>query len=753
MKAEDILKDLTEPQREAVTHVDGPLLVIAGAGSGKTRVITRRVAHLVATGIEPWHVLAITFTNKAAGEMKERISQLVDRRGVWVSTFHSMCARMLRQYPQQHGIDPNFTIADSADQLALVKEAMGRLQLSKENFPPAALAAAISRAKNQLRSPEQFASDAHDFFGEKAAAVYRIYQKLLDGNHTLDFDDLLMKVALLLRENRDFLDFWSDRFHHLLIDEYQDTNHAQYLIARSLAAARRNICATGDPDQSIYGWRGADISNILEFKRDYRDAKVVKLEQNYRSTKTILEAANAVIVNNRRRIERGMWTENAAGEPLRILLCRNEQAEGEAIALEAQRLQDAGVPFAGMAVFYRTHAQSRPIEQALLRAKVRYTILDAVTFYARQEIKDVLSYLRLCVNPADDLSLERIINLPPRGIGKTTIDRLKLRAQEQQVSLLDAVHRIDEIAELNDRAKEAVKAFDELLKTICGEKTFPVNEFIGTVLERSGYKKLLSAKGENERLENVSELVNAAAEYDAQNPEGSLGGFLEQVALVSDIDKEEGADDKVSLMTLHSAKGLEFPVVFIPGCEEDLLPHANSMDKESELEEERRLFYVGMTRAKERLVLLHAFQRARWGKTEVCMPSRFLDEIPARFVEEVSREEDDWHLGSGGGDDVLTLASDTQEESPEPPARTRPKRTAARIEEDSGRAIELEPEELASGGGLSKGDRVRHETFGPGRVVEVYGPARERRAKVYFEQAGMKTLVLKYARLVKIVAR
>jgi len=732
-----LLKDLTEAQREAVTHGDGPLLVVAGAGSGKTRVITRRVAYLIDSRVRPWHVLAITFTNKAAGEMKERIAQLVHERGTWVSTFHSMCARLLRQYPQPHGIDPHFTIADTADQLAYIKEAMRRLDMSTKNFQPAALAAAISGAKNGLQSPAEFAARPHDYFGQRAADVYRVYQRLLERNHTLDFDDLLMKVALLLQRDEAFLQYWSDRFHYILIDEYQDTNHAQYVIARSLAAARKNICATGDPDQSIYGWRGADIRNILRFQRDYPDAKVVKLEQNYRSTKTILAGADAVIQHNRQRIERGMWTNNPTGERLRILRRFDEAAEAEALAKLVAQLRSEGAPLSGMAVFYRTRAQSRAIEMALLARTIPYRMLDAVAFYGRKEVRDVLGYLRLLVNPADDVSLERVINLPARGIGKTTVNRMKQWSQHSDVSLIDAVRRVGEIAEINAAAKTRIRAFAELIDELARLESYPVSRLIVDVVERTGYATLLNAKDNEERKENVGELVNAATEYDEANEEGSLAGFLEQVALVSDTDQQEAGSDSITLMTLHAAKGLEFPVVFITGCEEDLLPHANAAATEREVEEERRLFYVGMTRAKERLVLLHAEERARWGKTSVCTPSRFLQEIPSECCEETVEKDDEW-------EDDEDVAPDDEDEPARAPA-------SSDASAGTARTLELAPEEWATGEGLQPGDQVRHAKFGLGHVVALSGSARQRRAKVCFDRAGTKTLMLSHARLVKIV--
>jgi len=751
----DLLKDLTEPQREAVTHVDGPLLVIAGAGSGKTRVITRRVAHLISVGIKPWHVLAITFTNKAAGEMKDRIHQIVETRGVWVSTFHSLCARMLRQYPGEHGISPDFSIADTADQLVCIKEAMTKLQMSTKNFSPNTILSAISRAKNGMMSPEEHAKAADGYFAEMAAKVHATYQQLLESSNLIDFDDLLMKVALLLQQNREFLDHWSNRFRYILIDEYQDTNHSQYTIAHSLAAARRNICATGDPDQSIYGWRGADISNILDFEQDYPDAKVVKLGQNYRSTKTILQAASSVIENNLQRIDRGVWTDNPTGEQVCITKCSDEGHEAKALAALVLQLRKEDVSLSDMAIFYRTHAQSRPLEAAFINAKVPYTILDAVAFYGRQEIKDVVAYLRLCVNPSDDVSLQRIINVPTRGIGGTTVKMLKAWAEEKQVPLCQAVERVDEIEDLKPRAKTSVKAFAGILKTLRGESTFPVSRFISRVIEVTAYSTLLDKEGEASRKENVSELVNAAAEYDKiceadvdvvpednensngveERDHGSLAGFLEQIALVSDTDKEDGSSESVTLMTLHSAKGLEFPVVFIPGCEENLLPHSNSQDEERQIEEERRLFYVGMTRAKERLVLLCADRRAKWGKTEVCEPSRFLTEIPTECCElfmgdyaDLNDEDDLWDSENSNSKQSQVVG-----------------RRAAQT-------IELEPEELATGSGLKKGDIVQHPSFGIGQIMALTGSQHERRAKVAFEKAGVRTLVLKYAKLEKVVS-
>ena len=585
----DILAGLTEPQREAVTHIEGPLLVIAGAGSGKTRVITRRVAYLASQGVPPRRILAVTFTNKAAGEMRERIEQLCGTKGAWVSTFHSLCARMLRISAEAAGLEPNFTIYDRADQLTAVRDALRRLEIDQADIRPASALQTISNAKTKLLSPSQYAAAVGGFREERLAKTYRLYQEILDANAALDFDDLLMRVARLLESDEASLDRWQRRFDFLLIDEYQDTNRAQYRIAARLAGRHQNLCATGDPDQSIYGWRGADIQNILDFEKDFPSARVVRLEQNYRSTKRILQAADTLIAKNALRIERSLWTENEQGVPVRFLHLADADEEADRIVGEIRRRGVDGRGWGEIAVFYRTNAQSRRLEEALVLDSLPYRLVGAVEFYGRQEIKDLLAYLRSCVNVRDSLSLERVINTPSRGIGARTIERLKQWASESGRPLSAAVASVEEIPTLSSRAKKAVRAFADVIEGLRKGADGPVGELCRRVLDETGYAVWLKSPDNEERRENVAELLNKADDFDATNPGAGLGGFLTEVSLVSDVDNLDGAAEAVTLMTLHAAKGLEFPVVFLTGVEEGLLPHTNSMGSDAEIEEERRL--------------------------------------------------------------------------------------------------------------------------------------------------------------------
>ena len=753
-----ILAGLTDPQREAVSHIQGPLLVVAGAGSGKTRVITRRVAHLCLNGVAPYRIVAVTFTNKAAGEMRERIEKLSGTRGVWVLTFHALCARLLRMSAGDVGLDRNFTIYDRNDQLNTVKEGIQRLDLDASVLKPASVLHAISEAKSNLLSPEQFAQRCVVFRDELVAKVYAKYQALLDSNAALDFDDLLMKVALLLDGDAAFRERWQQRFDFVLIDEYQDTNHAQYRIARTLAASHRNLCATGDADQSIYGWRGANIRNILNFTKDYADARVVKLEQNFRSTRTILQGANSVIEKNSLRHERGMWTENEQGEPVRFLLGADADDEADLVVEGIQARHQAGRRWGDCAVFYRTNAQSRSIEEALVQASVAYRIVGAVEFYSRQEIKDLVAYLRVCVNERDDLSLGRIINRPTRGIGQQTLERLKQWAESHGVSLWAAVTGVEEIEGLgprgrNARARNAVTTFRETIEDLRGSLELPVAEFCAKVLKTSGYSDWLGAPENEERRQNVAELLAKAEAFDQMRDEPSVADFLQEVSLVSDVDNLEGDADAVTLMTLHAAKGLEFPVVFLTGMEEGLLPHANSSDDDDKVEEERRLCYVGMTRAQKELILTAARERvqytrgdgadAGWGRT----PSRFLAEIAREaFDGEALGELGEFQSGDSSVDDGPRHWRGRPSQKgwwqaapaePEPAASPpRPKPAA--------------PPRPKKGHGLVVGDWIMHPKLGKGRIVSLQASERMTLATVSMFSGGKRVFSLEHAGLEKL---
>jgi len=731
MKPEDLLKDLTEPQTEAVTHRDGPLLVLAGAGSGKTRVITRRVAYLALTGARPSSILAITFTNKAANEMRERIRATGVGRGVVVGTFHAVCARLLREYADLTGIPSNYTIFDTADRTKVIRDAMVRAEVAADTFSPSWIESVISRAKNELKSPDQFANDTVDWSLKTAKKVYAAYEALLREQNALDFDDLLMRMAILLRDNEELRTRLEDRFHYVLIDEYQDTNHAQYMIAHQLALQRQNICATGDPDQSIYAWRGADIKNIMEFERDYPNARVVRLEQNYRSTKAILSAAGSLISRNRHRRAKSLWTENPQGARVRVVDCPDAEDEAAFVAETIDRMR-AERPWGHFAVFYRVNAMTRVLEEYLRKAKIPYQIARGVEFYNRKEIKDVLAYLRVIVNPADEVSLLRIINEPPRGIGKTTLTRLGDEAKAAGRTLFEMCGQAGRI-EAVKRSAGRIAEFAAMMRRFQDGPQFPVRDVLEQVLLESGLRKQLeAAEPDGDPIANVNELITAAAEYDALNPEGTLAEWLHEISLVSDVDSVEDSAGAVTLMTLHAAKGLEFPVVFIIGLEEGLLPHGRATApnaKRDEMEEERRLCFVGMTRAREVLILTHAAYRMLRGQTTRMPESRFLDELPPEEIERESREssedENPWQGFKGrqnGGD------SEGQ-------------RYRYEDVEDSGRSVR------PSLGYLRKGQLIRHPMFGVGRLLWIDPVGRRTRAGVRFGNGVEKTLILEYAKI------
>ncbi len=743
---EAILSGLTGPQREAATHVEGPLLVVAGAGSGKTRVITRRVAYLCSQGIPPYRILAVTFTNKAAGEMRQRIERLSATSGVWVSTFHSLCARMLRVSCEALGLERSFSIYDRDDQLKAVKQAAEKLDVSGTLTPAAALHG-ISGAKAKLWDASDLAAHADGFRDEVIAQLYRAYETLLAANGALDFDDLLMRVARALERDEAFRDRWQQRFRFVLIDEYQDTNRAQYIIARALAARHRNLCATGDADQSIYGWRGANIRNILGFTKDYPGARVVKLEQNFRSTRTILRGANSVIERNALRHERSMWTENEEGAPIRFRLGTDADDEAAVVLREIRERHDAGRRWGDCAVFYRTNAQSRSFEEALVQAAVPYRIVGAVQFYSRQEIKDVLAYLRACVNARDGLSLERVINRPSRGIGQQTLARLKAWAGGHGVSLWAAVAAADEVPGLGARARRAVAAFRGLIEDLRGALDLPVADLCQRLLDGSGYGKWLEQPDNEERRQNVDELLARAAGYDAVEGERGLQGFLEEVALVSDVDNYDADADAVTLMTLHSAKGLEFPVVLIAGLEEGLLPHANAQQTESEIEEERRLFYVGMTRAQKELVLAAASERVQysarggndgsssWGRR----PSRFLAEVSSAALDEASVSE-------------LADFADSAD-APTAEAAFRPRRRGPAPSRRRWRDVasdDVEPPPLEKSRGFTVGDWVLHPKHGKGRIVTLQESDRMTLATIALIEGGKRVFSLEHCDLRKL---
>lgn len=730
-----IFDTLNDRQCEAVKHTEGPLLITAGAGSGKTKVLTCRIAHLLELGVAPYRILAITFTNKAAKEMKERVTNLVGAQAdsIWLSTFHSFCAKLLRfEIDGFHGYTRNFTIYDSSDQLVLVKDCLKKLNLDDKQFTPRSVLGTISSAKNVLMDAKAFAAKASDFYEQKVADVYALYQEKLRENNAVDFDDLLFLAVRLLQENEEVREKYQSRFQYILVDEYQDTNHAQYALAKILAARWRNICVVGDADQSIYAWRGADIRNIIDFTRDYPDAVSIKLEQNYRSTKTILHAANAVIDNNESRPKKTLWTENPTGNKIIHYQAQTEHDEADYIAgVIYNRHEISHEPYGDMAILFRTNAQSRVLEEKLMRYAIPYTMVGGTKFYDRKEIKDVLAYLRMLYNPEDSLSLTRIINVPKRNIGATTMEHVAAYAEAQGISLFEALSSTDEIP-VTKRGKASLENFAamifDLLNDIEGKD---VLSLIETVIKQTGYGDMLDKEAEHDpqgesRKENVGEFLSVAKDYMDSNPEGNLQDFLENVALVSDVDDFESSDSKVTLMTLHAAKGLEFPVVFLTGLDEGLFPHSRTLMDPAQVEEERRLAYVGITRAERQLYVTNAVTRTMYGRISAYMPSRFLAEIPPQFME-------DYHRKSAMPQSRTTAVPGKQRVSilTKPVASSLPKKHAVT---DT----------------FAKGDKVRHKIWGIGTVLDVIGEGPNMQMKIQFPTKGVRQVVVKYAPLEKI---
>jgi DNA helicase-2/ATP-dependent DNA helicase PcrA len=638
LSPERYLADLNPAQRDAVLATEGPLLVIAGAGSGKTRVLTHRVAHLIAAcGVRANEILAITFTNKAAGEMRARLDGLLGpaASAIWILTFHAACGRILRREAPRLGYRSNFTIYDQADQVRLVKACLEELERDPKRFVPRGIHAQISNAKNQLIGPDDYRSRVASFYDQTVADVYDLYQRRLFGSNAVDFDDLLYLTVDVLERFPEALERWQKAFRYILVDEYQDTNHAQYRLLQLLAAKHRNLCAVGDPDQSIYAFRGADIRNILEFERDFGETKTIALEQNYRSTNTILRSANAVIAHNRERKEKNLWSDLGDGDPVRVLEVEDEHAEARFVAAEIAMLVEQGYSGREVAVFYRTNAQSRVLEDVLVRQGVAYQVIGGPRFYERAEIKDLIAYLQVVDNPYDAVSLQRIANRPRRGIGDASLARLQTYADAQGISLFEALEFAEE-AGIGGAPLRAVQGLRTLLQSLqSGALELEVPELIERTLERSGYMEALQAERTIEaqgRIENLQELVGVGQEYQAMAAEPNLSSFLQEISLYSDLDTIREEEGLVTLMTLHNAKGLEFRAVFMIGMEDGIFPHARSLE-EAGLEEERRLAYVGMTRAQERLVLTHASVRSLYGNRSYNLPSRFLDELPAAEVE------------------------------------------------------------------------------------------------------------------------
>jgi len=740
--------DLNPVQEAAVVHEDGPVLVIAGAGSGKTRVLTRRIAHLIEQGVSPFSILAITFTNKAAQEMKDRVGALVGpvAEKMWVSTFHSACVRILRRDAAKIGYPSSFTIYDQADAQRLVSYILREMNVDSKRFPPRAVHGQISAAKNDGLGPAEFAAQATEPLAKKVAEVYREYQARLAAAGAMDFDDLLTQTVRLFAEFPDVLEYYQRRFTHVLVDEYQDTNRVQNELVCLLGAAHHNVFVVGDSDQSIYRFRGADVRNILDFDKAFPDRDLIVLDQNYRSTQTILDAANAVIANNAARAPKRLWTDGGAGEAIRRYQAESEDDEAAWVANRIARLHaDHDYRWGDVAVFYRTNSQSRVLEEAMFRAGVPYRVIGGTRFYDRREIKDALAYVRAVVNPADEVSIKRILNVPKRGIGATSVGRIESWCRLHGTSFGDGLRRVDDIG-LSGRAPRAIAGFVELLDDLADVVERGPAALLEEALERSGYAAELVAEHSVEadgRLENLAELVGTARAYD------TVDEFLEQVSLVADTDQLPGtvvdADaSQVLLMTLHAAKGLEFPVVFLVGLEDGVFPHLRSLGEPRELEEERRLAYVGITRARERLYLTHAWARTLWGATQYNPPSRFIEEIPESLVERVDDGAPSRH---SSWSDYRRIGAERGRE------RRRERATSTeRVASGAGTGRSGPAGPVRSGSeylGLAVGDDVVHPTFGEGVVIAVQGAGDKAEARVNFAGRGEKQLLLAWAPLEK----
>lgn len=734
-----ITDSLNPRQKEAVESWQGPLLILAGAGSGKTRVLTHRIAYLIgACDVRPWQILAVTFTNKAAREMRERVEKLLGQnaREVMLGTFHACCLRILRRESAHLGFERDFVIYDVDDQLRLLKSILQDLNINEKMTPPRSVHNRISTAKNHLIPPGQYLEHVADptFLDERVARIYTEYQRQLHRNGAMDFDDLIMKPIELFKQYPQILDRYQERFKFILVDEYQDTNHAQYVLINLLAEKYRNICCVGDDDQSIYGWRGADISNILSFEKDYPEAKVVRLEQNYRSTSVILKAASAVVRHNAMRKGKELWTDQEGGHPIVLLESQDEREEADEIVNEIRAITDSkpGVDLGDIAILYRTNAQSRVFEDSFRWSKIPYTIVGGLRFYERREIKDALAYLRLVVNPDDTMSLMRIINVPRRGIGNTTIDRLNDYAREHDISVAEAIQHIDQIDTISAGLKGKVREFGHLIRRYQQARTeLAPHEIAEGLLSEAGYLAYLRTeygKEAEDRLENITELFTALKTHTEEAIDPSLETFLSDVALVADVDQWDDKQRSVTLMTLHSAKGLEFQHVFIAGLEDGLLPHASSIDEPGQLEEERRLFYVGITRAKKVLYLSYALTRRRYGYEPMAtMPSRFVGEIPQQFVQESAKARAKKRSSKQSGPPQRQSVISSYQKSK--PAST-PK---------------------SSGKGLfAVGERVQHASFGAGKITHCEGNGDNQKVTIMFDDNTRRKLIVKYANLTRI---
>jgi DNA helicase-2/ATP-dependent DNA helicase PcrA len=737
----DLLADLTDDQKAAVIHGAGPLLILAGAGSGKTRVITRRVAYLLQSGVRASNILAITFTNKAAGEMKTRVEKLVPGNKVWVSTFHSLGARLLRQYADRLGFDRNFTIYDMDDRNKLVKEAIEGCGIDNIKYSPERIGGAISKAKNQLLTPKEYERAATDFFQQTVAKVYYGYEKRLRAANAMDFDDLLYIPARALRSDETLRAELDARFKYVLIDEYQDTNSAQYEIAKRLSLDNNNLTVVGDPDQSIYKWRGSDIKNINDFERDFPSARVITLAQNYRSTKSIIHAANVLIDHNQRRKKKELITDNPQGDPVQVITFDNGLDEAEGVVMRIKEAVTGGkFRYRDHAIFMRINALTRSLESAFVKHGVPFQIVKGLAFFERKENRDVLAYLRLLVNPQDSISFLRIVNEPGRGIGKVSLEKLQAFAADQEIGLLAAAGQVARITEIKSKAATGLRDFHRMITELRTRLDLPPHDLVRLVLEKSGYEAMLRESGDEddaERLANVGELITAAKQFHDTNPESTIGDFLEQITLASDVDGWDEQADHVSVMTLHASKGLEFPVVYVLAVEQGLLPHERSLANDEEVEEERRLCFVGMTRAMKELYLCHTRFREFRGQINYSIPSNFLDELPREVVfsdTAIARNRartaaDEWRAKV---DPAARDWADTGARPFLPPKKPNP---------------DLKPHPANTPDtGIAVGMQVQHDSYGLGYVIEVIGLKSLRKVKIRFVEHGMMTFLLEHVK-------
>ena len=724
-----LVKNMNAEQSEAVRTTEGPLLIMAGAGSGKTRVLTHRIAYLLdEKDVSPYNILAITFTNKAAKEMKARVEQLVGEEAqvIWMSTFHSMCVRILRRDADRIGIERNFTIIDPTDQKSVIKDVLKNENIDSKRFEPRMFIGAISNLKNELKTPEDAQKEANDYHSQMVATVYKGYQRQLTRNEALDFDDLIMTTINLFERVPEALEYYQNKFQYIHVDEYQDTNKAQYTLIKLLANKFKNLCVVGDSDQSIYGWRGADIQNILSFEEDYPDAKTIFLEQNYRSTKTILNAANEVIKNNTERKPKGLWTANTGGDKINYYEATTERDEAEYVVREIMKHQRNGKKYSDMAILYRTNAQSRVLEETFMKSNIPYTMVGGQKFYDRKEIKDLLSYLRVIANSNDDISLQRIINVPKRGVGPSSVEKIQTYAVQNNISMFDALGEVDFIG-LSKKVTQECIAFYEMIQNLIKEQEFlEISEIVEEVLVKSGYRDMLDREQTLEsrsRLENLDEFMSVPKDYEENTPleEQSLINFLTDLSLVADID-EADTESGVTLMTMHSAKGLEFPIVFIMGMEESLFPHIRAIksDDDHEMEEERRICYVAITRAEETLYITNATTRMLFGRSQSNMPSRFLKEIP---------------------EDLMESHSGSKRQTIQPKAKPTQKRGFSKRTTSSKKQV--------TSSDWKVGDKVTHKAWGEGMVSNVNEKNGSVELDIIFKSEGPKRLLAQFAPIEK----